>query len=291
MAEPPSLGDFFAKKKKKPIKGSNLNAATAAAAPGEATKPKAKSSEEQGWAYEEVAAPTMKVEIAGKLQREEAKQEEEQVQAPAWGTVKPAKADSTQLSDKKYPTLAKSIQSSNIQLDGGEAKVNISVSKNAYEALGDQEDEDGSKRPSQIKPAMVQKKKGEFEKTAIQREVDKYAKPKGKSADDEEAGDVDEAPKPEAVEEKKKEKKVKKDEEKKDEAETKDLEEDLKIQPNLQAAKAKYKRRKKLPKQELPAEELKEEKENKPLAANKKKWALMEEEEDYKPKLKVLEED
>lgn len=235
----------------------------------------------------------MKVEIAGKLTKEENKDKEEEIAAPAWGSVKQAKVESQNF-DKKYPTLAKSVQSSNIHIDDGEAKVNISVSKNKFQSLEDDDDDEGPKRPQHIKPAMVQKKKGEFEKAAVQREVDKYAKPKTKKEEEDEAAEEAEAAEQSALasEDRKKDKKAKKDEEASKKApaeEEKEVEEDLKIQPDLNLAKAKYRRRKKLPKTDLPPEELEEEKENKPLPAKKKKWAAMEEEEDSKPKLQVWE--
>lgn len=299
MSEAPSLDDFFKKNKKKVLKGTNLNATTASGTAGGSgdapAKPKAKNAEEQGWADEEVVVPTMKVEIAGKLTREEVKDKEEEVAAPAWGSVKQAKTEQQNF-DRKYPTLAKSIQSSNIQIDDGEAKVNISVSKNKFSSLeDDDDDEDGPKRPQQIKPVMVQKKKGEFEKAAVQREVDKYAKPKTKKEEEAEAGEEAEAAEAAAAanEERKKEKKAKKDEAAKKVSATeeeKEVEEDLKIQPNLKLAKDKYKKRRKLPKKDLPAQELEEEKENKPLPAKKKKWAAIDEEEESKPKLKYLDE-
>merc|ERR1712060_586648 len=84
-------------------------------------------------------------------------------------------------------TPAMSVQSStNINIDGGsEPKVNIKTTKNLFAALEDNQDDDedaANKRPKEIKPAMVQKQKGEREKTAIQREVDKYGA--GKKKDD-----------------------------------------------------------------------------------------------------------
>merc|ERR1712187_771707 len=85
------------------------------------------------------------------------------------------------LNDKKYPTLAKSVlQSSNINIDdGSNATVNIKTTKNAFAALhdNDDDDEEGPKRPKEIKPAMVQKQKGERTSQAIQREVEKYSGP------------------------------------------------------------------------------------------------------------------
>merc|ERR1719382_1002070 len=110
------------------------------------------------------------------------------------------------------------MQSSNINIDdGSEAKVNIATSKNMFAQLED-EDEGGEevKRPKEIKPAMVTKKKGEREKVAIQREVAKYSKKDSKKdpAGDEDEDDDDEtAPAPSAAEEAKKKKKSKKLEE------------------------------------------------------------------------------
>merc|ERR1711865_397948 len=77
-----------------------------------------------------------------------------------------------------YPTLAKSVGSSSINIDdGSDTKVNIATSKNVFAALEGEDDDDGEgkKRPTEIKPAMVTKKKGEREKVALQREVDKYS--------------------------------------------------------------------------------------------------------------------
>merc|ERR1712060_7461 len=85
------------------------------------------------------------------------------------------------LNDKRYPTLAKSmLQSSNINIDdGSNPTVNIKTTKNAFAALHDNDDDDDEapKGPKEIKPAMVQKQKGERTSTAIQREVEKYSGP------------------------------------------------------------------------------------------------------------------
>merc|ERR1712087_230052 len=60
--------------------------------------------------------------------------------------------------------------------DGANANINIKTSKNVFGALAgdDDDEEDGPKRPKEIKPAMVSKVKGESQKVAVQREVDKY---------------------------------------------------------------------------------------------------------------------
>merc|ERR1712014_64615 len=83
--------------------------------------------------------------------------------------------------ERRFPTLAKAVgQSSNINIDdGSDATVNIKTTKNAFAALHDNDDdeEDGPKRPKEIKPAMVQKQKGERTSAAIQREVEKYSGP------------------------------------------------------------------------------------------------------------------
>jgi len=306
MADAPSLGDFFKSKGKKKIKASNLNNATTTKT--EETKGPKKSAEDDVWEEEQVVAATMKVEVAGKLMREEVK-EEEDTSAPAWGNVgKEKKARETsrqeEINEKRFPTLAKSLGSSAINIDdGSDAKINIATSKNHFAAL---EGDDGSdaedtkdKRPKSIKAAMISKKKGEFEKVALQREVDKYAKKDtkkkdkrkedGEDDDDEDEDEEDEeeeaaAPvveeegrKKKAPEKKKEDKEVKKPAE---EEEDEDKAEDLKIQPDLVASKDKYKGRKKLSPADLPRSEMREEKENKPVnqpSGKKKKFVAVEE--------------
>lgn len=314
----PSLTDFFKTKGKKKIKASNLNKDTTTTKTEE-TKKKTKATEDDAWEEEEVVGSTMKVEIAGKLMREEEeKKDEDDTAAPAWGDLrKQAKesGDGKNLGwDKKYPALQKSMISTSINIDdGSESKVNISTSKNAFSALeGDEfSDDDKPKRPKEIKPAMVSKKKGEFTKVAVERELKKYAPSKeekkkaAKEGDEEEEDDDEEeaaeaeeeegetAPVEEEVRKKKSpEKKEEKKDEKKDDKKAKkpapeddqeNLAEDLKIQVDLVASKEKYKGRKKLPRVELPREEEKEEKEEKRQNnTGKKKKMCLEEETDKK---------
>jgi len=174
----------MAKKTKKKIKGSNLNKATEPQAEEPKKATKAKSADDEGWQEEEVVQQTMKVEAAGKLVREEEKAEDQQdIAAPAWGNLKIK--DNKDLNDRKFPSLAKSVQSSAINLEDTSGKVNISTSKNMFANLenDDPDDDDGPKRPKEIKPAMVTKKKGERAQDAIQREVGKYKdkkRPKGR---------------------------------------------------------------------------------------------------------------
>mmetsp|Transcript_28092 Transcript_28092/g.81004 ORF Transcript_28092/g.81004 Transcript_28092/m.81004 type:complete len:318 (+) Transcript_28092:177-1130(+) len=310
---PASLGDFFAKKNKKKIKGSNLNVASATSKP-EVKKAKSKDAEEEGWEEEQVVAPTMKVDIAGKLLREEDKKEEDDSVAPAWGSLKSSKNEARDLNDKRFPTLAKSVRvSSNINIDdGSDAKVNITTSKNVFAALENEEDDDQpTKRPKEIKPAMVQKKKGESEKVAIQREVDKYSHKKGaakkddsdgEEGEDDDEDDEDQAEgeegeakkEPEPAEPKRRDRKAEKkaeaaEKEEPERQEEKVVEEDLAMKADLAAVKAKYQKRKKpFPAKPLPQSELAEEKENKPRVQPKKKKGFFEEEDD-KPKLQVWE--
>lgn len=303
---PASLGDFFAKRNKKKNKGSNLN--VVAASKPDTKKAKAKDAEAEGWQEEEVVAATMKVEVAGKLTREEEKKEEEDNTGHAWGSIKSKPDSAAVLSDRKFPTLAKSVRTStNINIDDGSAPtVNIATSKNVFAALDDEEDDDEQevKRPKEIKPAMVTKKKGEMEKVAIRREVDKYVPSedsgkkaggkKSKADDDDDSEADDDAEEPEEVEEKerkpevkKKSKKVEKVVEEEPEEAEEEKDEDCKIVADLEAAKAKYEGRKKpFPATSLPRSELEEEKENKPKqqpSNKKKKMAVWEE--DDKPKL------
>lgn len=305
MAEvPSSLGDFFAKNKKKKVKAVNLN--------NESTKPTAeelkaakaaKEKEDPDWKDEEqVAVPQMKVEMAGKLMREDDKKDEDDHVAPAW-RMKNTSASAVGVDSKKFPTLKKSVGlSSNINIDDGSShQVNIKTSKNKFDALGDDDDdEDGPKRPKEIKPYLAAKQKGEMVSAVIQREVNKYG---------------GESKKPAAADKPKKAKKVKEvasdEDSSEDEAETKrkqqaakkaakaskELGDDCKIEPDLQASRVKYQGREKLPTKQLPRAELEEEKENKPVNTNtaggkkSKKKGIADDDDEVKPKLMVAPDD
>lgn len=299
-----SLGDFFAKKgknKKAGFKASNLNVQETKTEEKKTKETKGK--EEEGWEEELVVAPTMKVETVGKLTRDEDKKEEEDSVAPAWGTAKSKGADQ-QLNDKRFPTLAKATRSSNINLDD-EPKVNIKTTKNAFAALEDEDDEnEKAKRPKTLKPAMIQKKKGESEKVALQRELKQYEKDKKKAKkaeeedeEDDEESEEDEEEEEEVVERKAKSAPKKKEKKVLEAAPAKPAEEEQeqlfpKIDADLTASKKKYEGRRKPEKQDIPREELEAEKENKPKqqpSSKKKKMPIFEE--DEKPKLLVWEED
>eukprot|EP00443_Scrippsiella_acuminata_P045149 CAMPEP_0115289250 /NCGR_PEP_ID=MMETSP0270-20121206/63407_1 /TAXON_ID=71861 /ORGANISM="Scrippsiella trochoidea, Strain CCMP3099" /LENGTH=317 /DNA_ID=CAMNT_0002706413 /DNA_START=56 /DNA_END=1009 /DNA_ORIENTATION=+ len=309
---PGSLGDFFAKKKKKNIKPTNLNNEAANPRIEEKRKP-TKDKEEEGWEDEQIAVPTMKVEVAGKLTKEDEKKDEEDTAAPAW-RIRGDASRNNDLSDKKYPTLAKAVrQSSNINIDdGSDPHLNIKTTKNAFAALHENDDsgEEGPRRPKEIKPAMVQKRQGERASIAIQREVDKYAGPvddhkkkkegkKKKEAEEEEEEDEEEEPVDGVEEKKKKNKEDKKQDRVKgptrdEEVESVEVMEDVKIQPDLEASRKKYQGRQKLSKKELPASELEVEKENRPPKAQqaasggkKSKKKMYVEEEFEKPRLLV----
>lgn len=291
MATPGSLGDFFAKKgKSKKTLGVNLNKVEAKP---EEKKVQKVGKEEEGWEEDEVVAPTMKVESVAKLSREEEKKEEEETAAPAWGNSKSKKgAQAQDLNDKRFPTLAKALGSSNINLDD-EPKVNIKTTKNAFAAL-EEDGGDGPKSKKTIQASLVTKQKGESQKEAVARELKKAKddKKKKKKADDE---DYEESAE-EEEEVVKKEirpqvKKVKAKVEAKEEEEEDGGEEDdgPKIQPDLEASRQKYAHRRKLDKADLPRSELEEQKENRPVqqtSSKKKKFAMEEEE---KPKLLVWE--
>eukprot|EP00438_Fugacium_kawagutii_P030533 Skav213661 [mRNA] locus=scaffold2012:469062:469861:- [translate_table: standard] len=115
----------------------------------------------------------MKVEVAAKMVREEEKEKEEEVVAPAWGVIK-NKGASDQKDDKRYPSLAKSVASSAIHLEDKSGQVNIATSKNIFASLeNDDDEEDGPKRPQNIKPALVPKKKGCEKQVCGQKEIAK----------------------------------------------------------------------------------------------------------------------
>lgn len=288
MAAPPgTLGDFFAKKgKTKKTLGVNLNKVEAKTEEKKVTKVV---KEEEGWEEDEVVAPTMKVESVAKLSREEEKKEEEETSAPAWGNKTKKQAESAVVNDKRFPTLAKALGSTNINLDD-EPKVNIKTTKNAFAAL--EADEDGSTKPrKEIRPSLVNKQKGETQKDALARELKKAKdeKKKKKKEDDEteseseeEEVQVEEKKKPEKKKEKKviEAPKVVAKEEKEDDG--------PKIEPDLEASRKKYEGRRKLPKPDLPRSEIEEQKENRPQQVSSKKKKFMVEEEE-KPKLLVWE--
>lgn len=280
-AKAPDLSDFFAKKSKKKIKATNLNTATNTAKPEESQKKKA-TEEEDEWKEEEVATITMQVAAAGKLMREEEKQDSEEAAACRWKpqSNKEVSAIKDARDEKRFPTLSRATKSSNITIGENEATVNIKTSVNVFATLmedGDDSDEDDApKKPSSIAPARVQKKKGERETAAIEREKEKYGvadKPtkkkikKEKDADEEDDEDdedaEEEAEEAEAPKRKKKKAKEEVDEEKPESED--DKAEDLKIVPDMEACKAKYEDRKKpFPPKPLPRSEMQEEKENRP---------------------------
>merc|ERR1711879_1007875 len=95
MAEAPTLGTFFKAKAKK----------------------KTKPTEEDGaWEEEQVVATTLKVEVAGKLIKDEEKKDDEDTAAPAWGNIAKEKkeASAASVNEKKFPTLQKAVGSSSI---------------------------------------------------------------------------------------------------------------------------------------------------------------------------------
>merc|ERR1712039_368588 len=235
-----------------------------------------KDQEEEGWQEEQVVATTLKVEVAGNLKREDDKKEDEGEQRAAWGAARKQGIARDERDEKRFPQLQGA--QSNIKIGAEEGKINIATSKNAYGALENDDDDDSDtevKKPTKIVPAMVQKKRGETEKSAVQREVAKYAgvekkKQKKKNKDDsedesEEDDDEDEeeeedeeeksraaAAKAEAAQARKKEQDAKKAAAKKLPAKTaekeeqfEDVEDDCKILVDLGASKAKYEGRKK----------------------------------------------
>eukprot|EP00405_Crypthecodinium_cohnii_P021421 CAMPEP_0206481130 /NCGR_PEP_ID=MMETSP0324_2-20121206/37928_1 /ASSEMBLY_ACC=CAM_ASM_000836 /TAXON_ID=2866 /ORGANISM="Crypthecodinium cohnii, Strain Seligo" /LENGTH=305 /DNA_ID=CAMNT_0053958493 /DNA_START=98 /DNA_END=1015 /DNA_ORIENTATION=- len=272
MAEvPPSLGDFFSKNKKKKIKGVNLNNEAQKPSADEQKASKGKAKDDGDWKDEEqVAAPNLKVQEAGKLVKEEDKKDEHV--APAWKVKK--QTATTDKDARSFPTLRKAMgQSSNINIDDGtDGHVNIKTSRNMFDALDndDEDDEGKTKRPKEIKPFLAQKQKGEMLSSVIQREADKYGHeikkapaPTKKKKKEKEASSEEESSE-EEVEEATKKKEVPK----KVIKAPSNPEEDCKIEPDQEAARAKYQDREKLPKKQLPASELKEEKENKPPPPN-----------------------
>lgn len=288
----PTLDDFFGKSKKKNIKSSNLNNESAKPA-GDEKKKATKEKEEEGWEEEQIAATTLKVEVAGKLLREDDRKEEDDSGVPKWSKKKGA--NRTDITERHYPTLAKSVrQQTNISLDDGNRNdINIKTSKNIYQALDEENsDDDEPLRPREIKPARVEKKKGEMASHAIQREVDKYDtknkndanKPKSKEVNDDDDDDEEED-KPRETKKKTKKKFARTENAEYVEVDDAD---DTKITPDLEASRKKYVGREKLPRKDLPDSEMQEENTKKQQQpSKKKKMAIVEEV--TKPKLQYWE--
>jgi len=274
-----------AKKKKKNVKGTNLNHEPVAAN-AEVKKKVVKGKDEDEWEDEaEMAAPIMKVQVAGSLVKEE-DQKEEQSAGAAWRKMKqPEKRD---INDRKFPTLAKAVKSSNINIDdGSNANINIKTNANVFAALEDDEvdSDDVPVRPKEIKPNMIKKQKGEMQSMAIQREVKKYSsKEEQKQAEE----DEEEEEEREAARQSRKKEKVKKVQEVvQEDEEPEEVAEDVKIEADEKASRAKYVGRAKLPTLLLSKKELAEAKplRAQPKPAGKKKRYVEEEQE--KPKLLV----
>jgi len=302
-----ALSDFFAKKGKKKIKSSNLNNESANPKVEE-KKIKPKEKEEEGWEEEQILAPTMRVEVAGKLMREDEKKEDEDVHTQKWKMNK-VKGGVDQNRKGYYPSLTSAVgQSSNINLDdGSEPKVNIKTTKNAFAALNENDDdEEELKRPKEIKPAMVQKQKGERATVAIQREVDKYSKGDKKSKaeggkkkraelieDESDDDDVDDDKK--VVKSKKKKDVTKQYAQQAEAASKSNFEDGDDIPVDDEATRAKYRGRAKLPFKDIPASEKAEERQtnlpSNPQSGKKKRFVNMMDDEDGKPKLAYWDED
>jgi len=254
MASPESLGDFFAKKNtKKKVKAVNLNKEpTTTAAEAAGAKPKRRG-EDAEWQEEDetVNAEHAIIGVAGKLENEE--KTEEGGATAAWGNVKVASLDKTQ--ERRYPTLQRSMMHpSNID---NTDQVAISVAKNHFSALGgdgDDGDDNAKKSVSQVK---VGKKKGEFitaKDTGVAKK--KTSKKKGKEDSEDESEDEEgEAPQAKSV---------------KAEETTSSKSPDLLIMEDLEAAKAKYDGRRKLPSKEISAFDRKD-KENRSVTKSGKK--------------------
>ena len=292
MAEgpPSSLNDFFKKDKKKKIKGSNLNnSLNDKPAEEKKEQKKVKTEEDDGWHEEEVVQATMKVEVAGKLVREEEKEKEEEAVAPAWNLHK-NKGTSDPKDDRKYPSLAKSVASSAIHLEDKSGQVNIATSKNIFASLenDDDDEDDQSGRRISSRPWLARRRAKEKKMPFREKWASTKDKKDDDKDDDQEADQDDEK---EVKPKKKDEKKVKSTALKESSKAQDENFADLQIQPDHQAIKAKYVGRKKLPKKPLPIEELEEEKENKPQrpAGKKKKWAQMDEEEEEKKYIEEIE--
>jgi len=172
--------------------------------------------------------------------------------------------------------------SSTIIVDGSDTKGQLGTAKNHFSALGGNEDSDDDEK-RHVKPAMVQKKKGE----KINPNGEKIKDEGGSEEDEPEVDEEAKAADAEARRKRKAEEATKKAEGRKaaevveDAQEAAEVDEDLKIVPDPVAAKQKYEHRKKLEPKDLPREEMEAQKENKKPVQQKKKKNYVDEEEEY----------
>merc|ERR1712139_489870 len=149
---------------------------------------------------------------------EDKKEEDEAEGKVAWATGKKSESGNSNLNEKKYPSLAKSMQHASAV--AAHAAVNdddrgLQTSKNVFATLQnkDQSDSDEDAPKSTKKGILVQKKKGETEKAATQR-----AKKGGRKEDSDEDEEEVEEKKQAAQTAAEKKKKDKKEEKKQQEA-------------------------------------------------------------------------
>merc|ERR1712194_80319 len=163
---------------------------------------------------------------------------------------------------------------------------NIKTNANVFAALEDDDvdSDDVPVRPKEIKPNMIKKQKGEMQSVAIQREVKKYSSKEEQKQAEEDEEDEEEK---EAARQSRKKEKPKKVQEVVQEEEPEEVADDVKIEADEKASRAKYIGRAKLPTLLLSKKEMEEEKLRKtqPVPKGKKKRYVEEEQE--KPKLLV----
>merc|ERR1712216_595637 len=124
-------------KKKKIKPAANLNNSANTTAKAEAKRPDKKDNEDDNWEEEQVVAPTMKVEVAGKLTHEEKKEEDDTEGKVAWNK-KTSEVTLNEKDQRKYPSLAKSMQHTSAVAAHnaiGDDHKGIETSKNAFAAI------------------------------------------------------------------------------------------------------------------------------------------------------------
>lgn len=252
----PSLEDFLKKKQAKKVKGANLNIA-----PKEDTEVKKSlkpDEKEQEWINDDAEAKVIKVgQELGQLVKEESDAESDSAAAPAWGKVKAEKKEEN-VNERKFPSLAKagSVLSATMLRNEQVSNSKVETHKNKFDNLASDEEEEAEVRIGEAK------KRGVLEASKVvsksEKNEDKTEKQKSSREQflDDEAAKLKAAKKAEREALKAQIKASLKGEVAPKAAEPVVEAPKVVIKPDEFAIAAKYDKRRKLPRVDLPAEEI-----------------------------------
>lgn len=261
-----SLGDFFAKKKTKKIKALNLNTqpviekkeGDAAGADKAKKKEQDKEKKEGDWVEKEEEAQAGPKSALGQLERDYEEEEQAKPAPKAWGAAPTAekgmgkgKGSASRFQNKNlFPTLQASTTGVPIGAHREETVLVSTKKKNLFAGLADSDDDDDKPKNRQ---GLARKKQGEAD-------VALGKSPRGELTREEQERRDEKNRKNEEKKEKKKELQAQRAEEEKDDEVEEEVEAaaDTLIVMDTEGAQNKFVGKRKLPKTQLPASELKE---------------------------------